>query len=705
MISAKNVVCAVLVLTRLALAQSKPPEARKQPVVDRYHGIQVTDNYRWLEDWSNPETQAWSNAENEYARRYLDALKGRNPLRNQLESILTKPSASFNNFAVRGQKLFALRFQPPKEQRFLVLLRSVDEPDAARVVYDPAEADHTGQTAIDFYVPSRDGRYVAISVSKGGSESGDVRVYETDTGKALSDFVPRVNGGTAGGSLAWSADGSGFYYTRYPRAGEREPADINFYQQLWFHRLGTDTTADSYSLGKDFPRIAEIALKASEDGASILASIENGDGGEYTHYLLGPDGKWVQIARYSDRIISAQLGADGFAYLLSRQDAPRGKVQKVSVAKPAARNATTIIPETAVSIADLTVAGRLLYVSAEDGGPSVVRIYGTDGQARGTVPLEANSAVYQVIPDGRGAALLQTASYVSPTAWSRFDPNTGLLSPTALRGSFGADFGDIEVHREFAVSKDGTRIPISILCKKGTVRNGNNPTLLTGYGGYEISLRPVFNPTLRPLFDRGVVYAVANLRGGGEYGEQWHLAGNLTHKQNVFDDFKACARYLIDQRFTTSSRLAIEGGSNGGLLMGAAFTQHPDLYATVVSLVGIYDMLRVELSPNGSFNVTEFGTVKEADQFKALYAYSPYHHVTDGKQYPAILFLTGVNDPRVDPMNSRKMTARLQATGSRKPVLLRTSNNSGHGIGTAISEYIEQLTDIDSFLFAQWDLD
>jgi prolyl oligopeptidase len=245
---------------------------------------------------------------------------------------------------------------------------------------------------------------------------------------------------------------------------------------------------------------------------------------------------------------------------------------------------------------------------------------------------------------------------------------------------------------------------MTILRKKGTPLNGNNPALLTGYGGYNISLQPFFDPTLRPLFDRGVVYAIANLRGGGEFGEAWHLGGSLIHKQNVFDDFEACARYLIDKDYTKPSRLAIMGGSNGGLLMGAAFTQHPELYTAVVSMVGIYDMLRVELSPNGAFNVTEFGTVKEADQFRALSAYSPYHHVVDGTQYPAIVFTTGANDPRVDPMNSRKMTARLQASGTRKPVLLRTSSNSGHGIGTALSEEIEEITDVDSFLFAHWGL-
>ena len=328
-----------------------------------------------------------------------------------------------------------------------------------------------------------------------------------------------------------------------------------------------------------------------------------------------------------------------------------------------------------------------------------------NGQPQGTVPAEANSAVGSLVREQDNGLLFEARSYVHPTAWYRFDPQTQTVSHTGLASNPGVDFSDIEVIREFATSKDGTKVPLTILRKKGTQLNGNNPTLLTGYGGYNISLRPGMVPSLRPLFDRGVVYAVANLRGGGEYGDKWHLAGNLTHKQNVFDDFEACARFLIEQHYTKPSRLAIEGGSNGGLLMGAAFTQHPELYAAVVSMVGIYDMLRVERSSNGAFNVTEFGTVKEADQFKALYAYSPYHHVTDSTEYPAILFTTGANDPRVDPLNSRKMTARLQASGTKKPVLLRTSSSSGHGIGTALSERIDQLTDLDSFLFAQWGLE
>jgi len=700
----RSLIAVALIFSSYSFAQVDPPVARKQPVTDQYHGVAVTDDYRWLEDWSNPETQAWSDAENSSARHYLDSLPGREHLREQIRDLISKPSATFNRLRQRGGVLFALRFQPPKEQPFLVTLPSVDEPDAARVIVDPVQLDPSGQTAIDFYVPSPNGKNVAVSLSKGGSESGDVSIYETASGKALPDVIQRVNGGTAGGSVAWSADSSGFYYTRYPRSGERPAADLDFYQQIWFHRLGADTSTDQYSLGKDFPRIAEITMQSPDHGAYVLATVANGDGGEFAHYLLRPNGKWLQIARFADQITSAYFGSDASLYLLSHRNAPKGKVLKMSLEDPDLAHAHTIIGETDISIEEIVPAEGHLYVSGLNGGPSVVHMYNVAGQLQSTLPLESNSAVYGILRDGRAGLLIHAASYVTPTAWYRFDPHTQKVSRTALRSSYSTDYSDIEVSREFAVSKDGTKIPLTILRKKGTPRDGNNPALLTAYGGYRISLQPYFDPTFRPLFDRGVVYAVANLRGGGEYGEAWHLAGNLTHKQNVFDDFEACARYLVEQHYTKPARLAIVGGSNGGLLMGAAFTQHPELYTAAVSMVGIYDMLRVELSPNGAFNVTEYGTVKEADQFRALYAYSPYHHVVDGTQYPAILFTTGVNDPRVDPMNSRKMTARLQASGTKKPVLLRTSSSSGHGIGTALSEGIEEITDIDSFLFARWGL-
>jgi prolyl oligopeptidase len=679
-----------------------PPPARKQPVTDVYHGVKVTDDYRWLEDWSKPETRQWTEAENAYARSYLNALPSRQALQDQLQKLMSYPSARYSDLVVRRGVIFALLTQPPKQQAMVVSLKSVNDPAPARVIVDPNALDSTGATAVDFFVPSIDGKYVAVSLSKGGSENGDVHVFETATGKPLADLVPRVNGGTAGGSLAWNPDSSGFYYTRYPRSGERPPADLDFYQQVYFHHLGAPTAQDTYSLGKDFPRIAEIALKSTDDGRFTLATVSNGDGGDFEHYLLAPGKQWVKLAGFADRITHAEFGDDGSLYLLSLQNAPMGKLLRVPLDTPDLAKAQTMVPESKVVIEQFLPIGQHLYVADLVGGPSQIRMFDAKGRFEKLVPTAPVSSVLELSRDPGGSLNFLSASYTQPRAWYRFDPASGKVTPTALKETSAADFSDIEVIRENATSPDGTAVPMSILRRKGTKLDAQNPVLLYGYGGYGVSLKPGFQPYLRSLFDRGVIYVVANLRGGGEFGEAWHRAGNLTKKQNVFDDFAACAHYLIDHRYTTPARLAIEGGSNGGLLMGAELTEHPELFRAVVSHVGIYDMLRVELSPNGAFNVTEFGTAQEQDQFRALYAYSPYHHVKDGVQYPPVLFLTGANDPRVDPLNSRKMTARLQASGTKNPVLLLTSTTSGHGIGTALNERIAQQVDVEAFLLAQW---
>jgi len=681
---------------------AQPPATPKKPVTDVYHSVQVTDDYRWLETASDPAVRSWSDAQNAYARKYLDSLAQRTSLLEELKRLYSSPSPSYFALESRAGLIFAMKVQPPKEQPMLVVLKSADDLSSERVLVDPNKSDPSGGTEIDLYAASLDGKYVAVSLSKGGSESGDVHVFDVATGQETGAAVPRVNGGTAGGSVAWNADSSGFYYTRYPRAGERPPVDLNFYQQVYFHRLGADTKQDTYSLGKEFPRIAEIQLRSSNDGRYVCASMANGDGGDFAHYLLGPDEKWHQIARLSDEISAVKFGTDGYIYLLSHLNALKGKILRMPVDRARVADAQTVVAESKGAIDSFLAAGNTLYVSDIIGGPSQIRIFDTAGKVKGTVPIPPVSAVDQMVQSTGEELLFQNSSYVDPPAWYRFDPAANKVTKTALYKTSPVTFADTEVVREFTISKDGTRVPLNIMRRKGTKLDGKNPVLLTAYGGYDVSLTPDYSVRRRLLLDRGVVVVVANLRGGGEYGEAWHRAGMLNKKQNVFDDFAACARYLIDHKYTTAAKLAIEGGSNGGLLMGAALTQHPDLFAAVVSHVGIYDMLRVELHPNGAFNVTEYGTVKEDDQFRALYAYSPYHHVVDGTSYPPVLFLTGDNDPRVDPANSRKMTARLQASGDKHPVLLRTSSNSGHGIGTALSEAIAEQADVLAFLFDQW---
>jgi prolyl oligopeptidase len=688
--------------------------AEMQPVTNTYHGVAVIDNYQWLEDFSAPAVRQWVKAQNERTRAYFNQLPYHDGIAEQLAQIRGEESARYFGLSWKRGRIFGLRFKPPAQQPVLVRLSSLEPPALTRPVVDPNQLNTNGTTAIDWYVPSLDGRLVAVSLSEGGSEQGTLHFFEVDTGKELGDEIPRVQYPTGGGSAAWTPDGTGVFYTRYPHQGERSDQDLNFYQQVWFHRLGTPVAEDKLEIGKDFPRIAEIELETSEDGQWLLASVANGDGGDFAHYLRSASGQWQQLTRFEDGIKAVKLGRDSALYLLSRHGAPKGKVLRLplsSVAEGASPatllpRAVVVAPEGSGVVEELAPADHGLYVNDLDGGPSALSHYNRQNSRPSEIPILPVSAVSGLQSWHGDDLIFGNVSYLTPFAWFSFEPLEKAPKRTALYMTSPVSFEDLEVLRQFATSKDGTKVPLNILRKKGLELDGKNPTILYGYGGYGVSMTPAFDATRRLWFDAGGVYVVANLRGGGEYGEAWHKAGNLTQKQHVFDDFIAAAEYLIQHKYTSPAKLAVEGASNGGLLMGAFLTQRPDLARAVVSRVGIYDMLRIELDPNGQFNVTEFGTVKNADQFQALYAYSPYHRVRDGVKYPAVLFATGDNDGRVNPAQSRKMTARLQAaTASDRPILFRSTANAGHGMGTALKVRIAEQADILSFLFDQLGID
>jgi prolyl oligopeptidase len=678
---------------------SRYPATAKRPVTNEYHGTRVVDDYQWLESTTDPEVQRWIGEQARRTRAHLDAIAGRKGVRDGVARILQSIPANWFSLEYKGGRLFALKFQPPKQQPFLVLLKSPDDPASERVLVDPVAFDAKGRTSIDWYVPSLDGKKVAVSLSDGGTENGTVHVFDVDTGKDLGDSVPYANTGTAGGALTWTGDGKGFYYTRHPHPGERPAADMGFYQQIYFHKLGTKASDDVYSLGKDFVRIAESFLATSENGKFVLASVQNGDGGEWWQWVLDDKGRWTKFADLSDQVVHAEFGADNKLYLLSRKDAPRGKILRIDPAKPDLAKAEALVPEGEATIEGYEATRGRLFVTELYGGPSQLRVLDLKGKAIGQVPTLPVSSVQQVVHLAGDDVLFRNQSYTEPPAWYAYRAQGGKVTKTALATTLPVSFADAEVVREMCTSKDGTKVPVSILRRKGAPLDGSSPALLTAYGGYGVSLTPGPNPLGRLWLDRGGVFAVANLRGGGEFGEAWHRGGNLTKKQNVFDDFYACAKLLVDAKYTKPDRLAIIGGSNGGLLMGAALTQHPEMYRAVVSFVGIYDMLRVELTPNGAFNVTEYGSVKDPEQWKALRAYSPYHNVKDGVAYPAVFFLTGANDPRVDPFHSRKMAARLQAATTGGVVLLRPAEGTGHGMGTPLDDRIEEMTDVYTFLF------
>jgi prolyl oligopeptidase len=690
-----------------------PPPTVRDAAVDTIQGVKIADPYRWLEDWNDPKVQAWSNAQNARTRGYLDALPTETPIKAELTRLITATSPSYGLLAARGDIIFAIYSDPAKQQPMLVSLNAQADPASRKMVLDPNAMDATGHTEIDWFVPSTDGRLVAVSLSQNGSEIGTLHVYDVATGKEVDSPIERVQNPTAGGSLAWTADGKGFWYTRYPGA-DAPKSEQQFNMQVYFHRLGSDANTDTLALGtKDgLERVSEVFLDNRYGRQNTLASVQRGDGGEWAHYVLSEGKPPVQVATYTDKIVYATIGPDDALYGISRADAPNGKVLKLAAPYGDRKLAggKVIVPESGVAILsggaeqhvlDLSLSGDRLFVRDIVGGPNDVRVFDLDGKPEGKLPLPEIAANSEIEPLANGDVLFDVSTFLRPRYYARWTPATGKAAETALKVTSPVSFADAEVVRAFATSKDGTKVPVNIIEKKGTKRDGSHPALLYGYGGYGVSQTPRFlGATWRMWLDAGGVYAIANIRGGAEYGERWHQEGMLTKKQNVFDDFAASGEYLVAQHYTSHAKLALLGGSNGGLLMGAMITQHPKLARAVVSAVGIYDMIRVELDPNGAFNTTEFGTVKDAAQFRALYAYSPYHHVQKGVAYPAVLMLTGATDGRVNPLHSRKFCAALQAsTSSGLPVLLRTSANSGHGIGSSLSERIAQQTDQIAFLF------
>ncbi len=781
--SAGLLLTGILVLTSLNACQSQPgpggstaskagepqfpaapaPATAKQGMTDTYHGTTISEDYRWLENFEDPAVKAWTEAQNIHSRAHLDKLAGRQAIAKRVNEILSAPTISITAPSYAGQgdtaKAFAFKRQPPNPQPVYIVFDKAAEaysPDIAgatepkyRVLLDPAVIDPSGKTTLDWVVPSPSGLRVAASLSKAGSEAGDLYIFDTTTGQQIFETIPRVHGGTAGGSLAWQDDAT-FFYTRYPRAGERAAEDLGFYVQVYSHTLGNDPKTDTYQIGKDFPKIGEIMLEVSPASGSNLASstipstsgftkgtllvtVQNGDGGEFMHFVrerstpamanTATDGSYRQLTTYADQVVQATFGDDGFLYMVSRKNAPRGKLLKLPgftggmtepLSRPSLATATTLVPEdtdTLVSAfgedtTNIVVTGGKVYATYQLGGPSEVRSFDSTTGQRKTAPRQAPVAnVGGLASPMHGVLTFSSVTFTAPARIYVWNAGTGTTIATRLGQSSPVSLDAFEVKREFATSKDGTKVPINIISKKGLTLDGNNPTLITGYGGYGINIEPSFRGRDAVLLENGFVIAIVNLRGGGEYGETWHTQGNLLNKQNVFDDFASAARHMIDRKFTSSSRLAIEGGSNGGLLMGAVLVQHPALAKAVVSHVGIYDMLRVELSSNGAFNITEFGTVKDPAQFKALAAYSPYHNVKDGVKYPAVLLTTGANDPRVDPMQSRKFAARLQAatagiTGAG-PILLLTNYQAGHGMGTPLAAQISEKVDVVSFLFEQ----
>ena len=668
------------------------------PVTTTYHGVDVTEDYRWLEDASSEETRAWTVAQHERTMAYLRALPSYEDIRRRAEEILAADSTSYARPQRGGATYFVLKQQPPKQQPFLVTLADPSDIATERVLIDPNAIDPTGATAIDWYVPSPDGSIVAVSLSSHGTEEGTLYLYDAETGDRVAAEIPGVNNGTAGGSMAWRGDSAGFWYTLHPQPD-------GFYEEVWYHDVIGGEQQDRRDLAGVFAdgRIVENELTSSPDGRWVLDRAQKGDGGEWQLFVRGQDvgGAWWLLGDLADKVVDAAFGPDAI-FLLSRQDAPHGQVLRLPIVHGATvGDATIVVPHSALTIERIEVTHDRLWVLDIDGGPSGLRVFDHDGEPLGPIGLPPVCAVTDLTRLGDDRVIYAVETFVSPRTWLVAADADAEPRRTALDTSTPLDFAGMDVRRAFARADDGTEVPITLIAREGVLDAGPAPTILTAYGGYAISLKPTFMPGRLLWLEQGAVFAVANIRGGGEYGERWHDAGRLLTKQTCFDDFAACARHLVTTGVTTVDRLAILGGSNGGLLMGAVLTQHPDIAAAVIAQVPVLDMLRVELHPNGAFNVTEFGTVEDPDLFAAMYAYSPYHRVVDGTAYPAVLLTAGEFDPRVDAYHAKKMTARLQAaTSSDAPILLRVEAG-GHGIGQPLDQSVGLLADVFAFAAAQ----
>ena len=681
-------------MTELQLAQ-----AARIPVTDTYHGVDVTEDYRWLEDASSEETIDWTKAQQKRTRAYFDAIPWRGTLRARVEQLLTAERTTYRRLTSGGSTFFALKEQTPRQRPFLVALSDLDDLATERVVVDPYDIDTTGETAIDFFVPAPDGKHVAVSLSEHGSEDGSLYVYDVDSGKVVDGPIPHVN--LMGGSVAWRHDGSGFWFTLCA-----DPA--GFQQQVWFRELADAPDRLDLAGGFADERIAEHFLSTSPDGHWLMDRVQKGDGGEWQVFVRGQgaDSTWWQVADISDKCVYATFGADA-VYLLSRRDAPRGQVLRLPLTRGATVAAAhVIVPQSDLAIDDLAVTHDTVWLVYMNGGPQQIRTFDINGTPLAPVDIPAMTSVSAYFARlsrlGQDRVAWSSESYTAPATWWVAADGQAPRA-TALRTSTPIDLSTYEVTREFATSRDGTRVPLNVIAAPGTPRDGSAPALLTAYGGYGISMVPRFNPELLLWLEQGGIFVEANIRGGGEFGEEWHHAGRLATKQNCFDDFIACADHLVDSRITSRERLAIAGGSNGGLLMGAVLTQRPDIARAVVADVPVMDSLRSETTTNGGFNTTEFGTVEDPALFAALLAYSPYHNVVDATAYPAVLLTAGENDTRVDAWHAKKMTARLQqATTSDRPVLLRLES-TGHLAGS-LDQSIEETTDLHSFLFDQLDI-
>jgi prolyl oligopeptidase len=692
-------------------AQTSPPAAPVRDVVDDYFGTKIADPYRWMEDMKSPEFQAWMKAQNDYTRVIIDSIPGRQKL---MESIIDYDNArtSMVDLSKYGGRYFYRKIEP-NQDNFKLYMRDV-KTGQERMLVDPdrfRKAKETAHYALDYIYPSWDGKYVAYGVSPGGSEDSTLRILDVDAGHDLPEAIDRCQYP----SVSWLEDNKSFVYTRLQKVGPNDPPTAKYLDsQALLHKLGESPEKDVLVISrKDAPGIPLVAadfpaLAYSPASPWLIAIAIHGVQREFPIYVAkisdfkGAKTQWKKVADDDDEVTGFDMRGDDL-YLLVHHQASRFKIVRVDMKQPDMANAKTILPAAEPVLVQHRVAKDGLYVQELDGGIGRMVRVGFDGGTPEPVQLPFDGSISEFFTDPRqDGAVVQAQSWVRPPMYLQVSKDRKVIDLNLIpKPTFSySQFDSVEVK---ASASDGAMIPLSIVFKRGLAKDGKRPTLLEGYGSYGITIDPAFVARYFPWLERGGVLAFAHVRGGGEYGEDWHNAGRKLTKQNTIGDMIACAEYLAKEKYTSPTYLAGEGGSAGGITVGGALTQRPELFAAMLDDVGDTDALRSENSPGGPANIPEFGSVKTEEGFKGLYIMDAYVHVRDGTAYPAVMLTTGINDPRVDPWQAAKMTARLQAaTSSGKPILLRVDYDAGHGFGSGKKQRSELLADELSFLLWQF---
>ncbi|MEM9302183.1 MAG: prolyl oligopeptidase family serine peptidase [Pseudomonadota bacterium] len=678
------------------------PESRTVDQVDDYHGTAVADPYRWLEaDVREDETvAAWVEAQNEVTFAYLGGIAERERIEERLTELWNYEK--FGTPFKAGGGYFYSRNDGLQNQNVIFMQDTVDgEP---RLVVDPNTWSDDGTVALAGFEVSPDGRYAAMAIQDGGSDWRTIKVLDIATGEELGDAVNWMKFSP----ITWAADSSGFYYSRYPEPSEGEAfQSLNHDHQVFFHAVGTSQDEDRLVMATPDNPDWGFAPYVTDDGAYLVITVWKGTDDRYqVAYvrLEDPDAEPVMLIEGFDHDYTFAGNMGTRFYFRTNLEAPRGRLVSIDIEDVDA-GWTELVPETEQVLQGVGLVGGHFVASYLRDARSEIRVFGTDGALVREVELPGIGSAFGFGGEADDAETFYSfSSFNAPPTIYRYDIASG---ESAEFKTVDVDFdpANYEVRQVFFESKDGTRVPMFIAHRKGIELTGDNPTLLYGYGGFNISLRPSFSVTRLAWMEMGGVYAVANIRGGGEYGQAWHKAGTKLNKQNVFDDFIAAGEYLVQTGYTNPDRLAVLGGSNGGLLVGAVVNQRPDLFAAAIPAVGVMDMLRFDQFTAGRFWVDDYGSSSNADEFEALYAYSPYHNLVEGVEYPAVLVTTADTDDRVVPGHSFKYAARLQAAhNGAAPVMIRVQTRAGHGAGKPTDKIIEEYADQWAFLADNLDM-